>query len=253
MAEHLINYFHCSADNIGDRLCGPAQYLWPTIFRNHKLNGSIERGATVVIIGGGQIFRQLEEMIHRACDVHNKTRIIVWGVGLPKFGSERSNIGKLLKATAAFSTRNFDWREQIPFVPCASCLSPLFDTIPKPAHEFVVYSHRRKPGARHLPPGTPTMTNSWADPKTAIDFLASGETVVTSSYHGVYWAQLIGRRVICIPYNSKFETFQHQPKFSTGEDWLSCVSSAPKLEPLLLEYRHKNLMFAKVVEAALNG
>ena len=94
------------------------------------------------------------------------------------------------------------------------------------------------------------MNNSSCPPKQAIDFIASGETVVTSSYHGVYWAQLMGRKVICIPFNDKFTTFQHAPTIAESDNWPSHVRRAMGTQPLLDEYRALNISFAQKVEGA---
>jgi len=50
----------------------------------------------------------------------------------------------------------------------------------------------------------PHMTNLAGDMEEVIAFLASGEVVVTSSYHGAYWARLLGRKVALLPRGSKF-------------------------------------------------
>lgn len=90
-------------------------------------------------------------------------------------------------------------------------------------------------------------------PREVIDFIASGETIVTSSYHGVYWAQLLGRRVICLPYNDKFETFQHRPTMAEAGDWRSGLAGVSETPPLLEEYRALNHAFAQQALEIWNG
>ncbi|MGB0843298.1 MAG: hypothetical protein ACPGVN_00975 [Alphaproteobacteria bacterium] len=92
------------------------------------------------------------------------------------------------------------------------------------------------------------MNNGGSSAQAAIDFIGSGKTVVTSSYHGVYWAQLLGRKVVCLPYNNKFETFQHQPTFADETNWEAALSTAIQTDPLLEEYRSLNKAFATQVE-----
>jgi len=37
-----------------------------------------------------------------------------------------------------------------------------------------------------------------------IAYIASGATVVTSSYHSMYWGFLLGRNFVSVPFGSKF-------------------------------------------------
>ncbi len=252
MMNKLANVFHCNAENIGDRMCGPAQYLWPKLAQVLPVSKSLPLGVENIILGGGQIFSQLSKLSAENSGRPNPSKLLAWGVGLPVRGAKDGDVKTVSERFRLFSTRNFDWRDVLPFVPCASCLSNIFDTADLPIHEVVVFNHRRKPNANGVPESIPVMANSIADPISALRFIASGETVITSSYHGVYWAQLLGRRVICIPYNDKFRTFQHQPTFASPENWRHCIKQARKYEPLLGEYRFLNEMFARQVEQVWN-
>ena len=40
--------------------------------------------------------------------------------------------------------------------------------------------------------------------------------VVTSSYHGAYWASLMGRRVVMLPFGSKFMSLKYRPPVATS-------------------------------------
>jgi hypothetical protein len=243
-ATKLVNFFHCTADNVGDQMCGPAQFLWPQSYQSAPLNQMNIQGLEVAIVGGGQIFSQLGTTVNSIRERNPDARVIAWGVGLPPRGTRDREVTEVVKAFTAFGTRNYDRRDELLFVPCASCLSPLFDQVNSPQHELVVYLHRRKRGPIDVPKGVPVLNNSMQSPKKAIDFIASGDVVVTSSYHGVYWAQLLGRRVVCIPYNSKFRTFQHPPTLAEPDQWLDSLASSRRTEPLLHEYRNLNYMFA---------
>jgi exopolysaccharide biosynthesis predicted pyruvyltransferase EpsI len=60
------------------------------------------------------------------------------------------------------------------------------------------------------------MSNHEFDFEKVIRFLASGKVVVTNSYHGAYWAILLGCRV-CLyhAFSIKFKKMKHQPGFIT--------------------------------------
>ena len=70
-----------------------------------------------------------------------------------------------------------------------------------------------------------------------LDFLGSGETVLTSSYHGVYWATLLGRKVLAFPFSSKFYTLKHKPNMYPVELWLRKKKSF--IERLNFRYKNK--------------
>jgi hypothetical protein len=252
MTTRLLNVFHCTADNIGDRMCGPSQYLWPSIAQVAPFGKKLPEDIDAVIIGGGQVFAQLDVLSAEYAHRKDPASLVAWGVGLPLHGVKDRNVHIVAQRFRAFSTRNYDWKDELHFVPCASCLSPSFDTPKTPTHDLVIYGHRKKPGAMDVPKGVPVMTNSVDDPLLAINFIASGDTVVTSSYHGVYWAQLLGRRVVCIPYNSKFQTFQNSPSFASSSNWRHSVGSAKRFPPMLEEYRSINRSFARSVEQIWN-
>jgi hypothetical protein len=253
MTNKLFNIFHSDADNIGDYMCGPSQYLWPTKFANFPLSSRLPENIDGAIVGGGQIFSQLQSIANHVSRNTDPTKLVGWGVGLPLRGTNDSSVGKVAKAFSAFSTRNYDWRGALDFVPCASCLSSAFEKRTDPQYEIIVFRHRRKPGPVNVPPSIPSMSNSMNDPQAVIDFIASGETVVTSSYHGVYWAQLLGRKVLCIPYNHKFFTFENLPTFAEPETWLAQLKYVKRIRPLLEEYRILNQDFAQKVEKIWHG
>ncbi|MFV0491644.1 MAG: polysaccharide pyruvyl transferase family protein [Pseudorhodobacter sp.] len=205
------------------------------------------------IIGGGQLFSQLSLTLGLICEVNPDAKVIAWGVGLPPAGRRDKLVREVAQDFALFGTRNYDRREQLSFVPCASCLSPLFDQVAPPRHEVVFFLHRRKGAPVDPPPDAPVLTNAFRPPRDVIDFIASGETVVTSSYHGVYWAQLLGRRVVCLPYNDKFKTFQHRPTMVEPDNWQAGLTMAGQTAPLLEEYRALNHAFAQQALDIWNG
>lgn len=233
-------------------MCGPVQHIWPDRCANQPLTGLV-LDCTNVVVGGGQIFGQLNQLVGSIKKITHSAKVIGWGVGLPPRGTRDGVVMDVVSSFAVFGTRNYDWKDQLTFMPCGSCLSSAFNNVAPARHEVVAYLHRKKPGPSYLPSSIPTMSNRACPPSAVIDFIASGDTVITSSYHGVYWAQLLGRKVICIPYNDKFETFQHAPTKAVPDNWLGAVASARRTAPLLEEYRALNRQFADKAMEIWNG
>lgn len=240
MGKRIKNFFHKDANNVGDRSCGPAKYFFSGEVASENLNAD-KTGQEVKIFGGGSIFDQLR-------GVEKKGLLISWGVGIPPKGKRDQDVSDVVDRFDMFSTRNYDWRDEIRFVPCVSCMSSYFDDAPDPLHDFVVFAHRKKTPELEAPVGVPFMTNRNRSMSEAIDFISSGEVVVTSSYHGVYWAQLLGRKVLCIPFNNKFYTMEDSPYFSTIETWTRDLGKAKRHVSKLGEYRELNIDFSKDVE-----
>ena len=135
----------------------------------------------------------------------------------------------VLKASCALvSTRNSD----VPgceYVPCVSAMSPLFDTLPEPGHDVLLFAHARKSDGMQRPSGIPAMDDHAGTLEETLAFLASGATVVTNSYYGTYWAMCPGRRVLCLPFSDKFRKFERNPV----SDWLEMLPKAETREGVL--------------------
>lgn len=127
---------------------------------------------------------------------------------------------------------NYDW------LPCASCMHPSFDKKREIKHDVVVFSHRKyqvKIG------NLPRMTHDTQNLEKVLDFLGSGETIITSSYHGAYWGTLLGRKVIAFPFSTKFVTLKHNPSFYPVLNW---KYSQVKFRPFKTTFLNKiNLQF----------
>jgi len=138
-----------------------------------------------------------------------------------------------------------DWEAGYRWVPCASCMHPAFDREYQIKNEFVWFEHKKRlvdSKSLDLKPA-PRMLNTGQNIEQIVEFLGSGETVVTNSYHGVYWATLLGRKVVCIPWGNKFDMFRHPPTMATEKDWVDKISKAKEYPDALEECRNANKEF----------
>lgn len=190
--------------NVGDRWSCPMEYFsFPGyLVAFADLRDPPDIAPDVVIYGGGSI---TASPFFRRWDCPT----IAWGVG----HTERQQPWheKMLaehQRAAGLCDVYFprDWMIDLKNrVPCASCMHPAFDEFidTKPKHDVVRYSAARRVEVQ-APADAPHMTNEGGDIETAVRFIASGRKVVTSSYHGAYWAQLLGREVELVSWGSKF-------------------------------------------------
>jgi hypothetical protein len=138
------------------------------------------------------------------------------------------------------------------YAPCSTCMHPVFDTPAQATQDCVLYEHG------DLDPiaigGLPRMSNTGPTRiETVAEFLASGRTVITNSYHGAYWATLLGRRVVVYePWCTKFALMRYPLVECTRENWLARLSEAPLLYPeALAECRAATRAFAERVSLVL--
>lgn len=138
-----------------------------------------------------------------------------------------------------------DWDTDYRWVPCASCMHPAFDKEYEIKNEIVWFEHKKKmiDGKWIDTIPAPRMVNVGQNMEQVIEFLGSGETVVTNSYHGVYWATLLNRKVVCIPWGSKFGMFKHPPTMATQSNWQDKVGLAVSYKSALNECRNANQEF----------
>ena len=147
-----------------------------------------------------------------------------------------------------------DWDTDYRWVPCASCMHSAFDKEYEIKNEIVWFEHKKKmyDGKFLDTIPAPRMLNTGQNMDQIIEFLASGETVVTNSYHGVYWATLLGRKVVCLPWGSKFNMFRHPPVMASEKNWQDKIDKAVSYPNSLDECRTANKEFYEDVLKFIN-
>lgn len=252
----LTHVFRADATNSGDWWSLPAHYA-PFPHKGHLLDIASFRPDTPlhrnVLVGGGGLisphFPQLEQLMHRA-DV----RLIGWGLGHNMAVDVEAGFVEESELRYPHYLDRFDLlgiRDHgTPYrwVPCASCLHPAFSRDYPVRHEVVVYEHKRVPTGLD---GFPKMTNDGNDIIAALEFLGSGRLVLTNSYHGAYWATLLGRRVIAFPFSSKFYGLKHRPALCRPAEWERHAADSKIYPAALSEARQANLEFLCDVERFL--
>jgi hypothetical protein len=79
-------------------------------------------------------------------------------------------------------------------------------------------------------------------------FLGSGRCVLTNSYHGAYWAALLGREVLVFePWNSKWLLTPWRFTHCMRSDWRAKRLEARAFPWALADARRRNILFARRV------
>lgn len=114
-----------------------------------------------------------------------------------------------------------DWKQNLPWVPCASCMHPAFDRSYEIKNEVIWFEHKKQLIKDFGDDPIPRFVNSGNNMDQTIEILGSAETILTNSYHGAYWGALLGRKVIVVnTWSTKFLGFRHPPAFmADGANW----------------------------------
>lgn len=225
----IINYHVVDPTNIGDQLSAPANYFE---FPGHDLEVRDIRSLSaddvtdqhVIVGGGGLLFKRFRNAIALLQtpqqSPHTQGKRILWGVGQQIYKGHQTLVHQSFDYSPYTQGMDlvgirdhdlgYDW------VPCASCMHAEFDKPRTPQHDVVVFSHKK---FQIRVKGVPCLTNEEGDFASVLDFLGSGETVLTSSFHGAYWATLLGRKVLAFPFSSKFHTLKHSPTLYPSRQW----------------------------------
>lgn len=201
-------------------------------------------------MGGGKIFGSLASKItpNDKLALHR----IAWGVSTVQSSVLSFKYARSRRQMTMVGSRDYgDARYE--YAPCVTCMSPLFDLDHSSQHEVVFYLHKTKSQGLDLkiPAGTPVLDNFCASMREAFNFIGSGEVVVSNSYHGVYWALLLGKKVLCLPFSKKFSQYRFDPGYSEAGRWQKDLQKAVSQPDMLAVCRAASRAFEAKVRAAI--
>ena len=211
----MIYEFHRQhRGNAGDFFCNPSRYFKdfsattrPIQLQNKpRYQVTDAEGKIVIVGGGGLIHPSFTDNITQIVK-QQPAKLIVWGIGSNYDVNKDRGYPEWIDEADMLGLR--DYKAGVgEYLPCATCMHRAFDNSYSVRYDKVYYLHgnKEKPNV-----DAPVLTNKSKDIFRIINFLASGETVVTNSYHGAYWAMLLGRNVQVVPWSTKFTTFKYPP------------------------------------------
>jgi hypothetical protein len=260
----ILGIHRCATANVGDRVSTPLIYfdefkdcdiidilcdvdeagnpsaLWQSKFDE----------ADAIVVGGGGLLEMPKFEPGLARILNSGKKVIFWGLGhnrvrMESWAGMRATYTLDLSKVSLLGTRDFGLTDS--WVPCASSLSKLFDAKYEITNDVVFFANRGMAGnSQYIPTDIPPdriMGNDRRPMDEIVKFLGSAELVVTSSYHGAYWATLLGRKVVTIPTSSKFYSLKHPVPFCNRVDWKRFANLARTYPDALLECREANLAF----------
>lgn len=181
--------------NTGDWHCGPGEYFAfpePLALDITQIHGIRPTRDDLVVIGGGGMLGVFDAELEVARSLN--CRKVIWGVG-------GNLVGEKLDAYDTSWADLEGRRDKYPFLPCVSCMHPVWDMMAPVTREWTEVEHFDVPFGAML-------SNQATIRRIAFEIL-SAEKVRTTSYHVAYWAHLMGREVE-IPnlWSSKFHSLR---------------------------------------------
>jgi hypothetical protein len=244
----ILNVQRINENNAGDISCTPVDYFYLANYVEKFCIEKIIQGKSCdyfldfsLLIGGGGLFYLNEKANWQQFFeyyVKNKNKkAVVWGAGLNHHKKGRdARYPEFIHQFDLVGVRDFV--QGIRWVPCVSCMHKIFDVEHKIKHKIVVFEHPEVQIKTQLPKFTNNKTI-----EEAVSFLGSAECVFTNTYHGVYWATLLNKKVIAMPIDNstRFYFFKHPPLIvdKYTEDFSKCVN----YEKALQECRQSNQDF----------
>ena len=231
----MLNFTITRTRNIGDLMCPPLRWLGPNGSKSVRDMRDLEgddtrdelevtlRGGILILGGGGMLHNFWLRRLMPVLREPRPYRAVVWGAGHNNYAMSRT-YPDWMGMCDLVGVR--DYRTDHRWAPCVSCLCPDFDLLADThaPHKYVLFEHVDHPipfkrdGDDEIPFGRNTSFETLGG---VLRFLALGQIVVTTSYHGAYWARLLGRRVVAYPWSSKFLEMRHGDDWPLERDWHS--------------------------------
>ncbi len=261
--NNIIFVYRKNTRNIGDLSCCPKSYFeefknYPSIdilaLKDIKLKNKI------FIVGGGGLFQSFFYEKIKILEKLSKNNIVIyWGAGTDNTATEKLTDLSFLKNSKLVGLR--DKNTKYDFVPCASCMSELFDKYSDTEilHDTVLYLHKDYSipyitYAKDYPYITNKDNKSFEE---IIKFLASTKIIITNSYHGAYWGCLLNKKVIVLPWidkmgnkwlSNKFEQFPFPYIFCEDITQIKdCLNKKLNNSETLIYSREQNKLFLNKV------
>lgn len=182
-----------------------------------------------------EFFARLNPLVKEFVDKlkNNNGPRIIWGAG------HNNDYVKKIKVGLDYPDwlRDFDlvgirdYNQQYDWVPCASCMHPALRKKYIIKNDVIWFEHKKQliKSSEFGSDPIPRFINSGNNIEQTIELLGSANTIITNSYHGVYWGTLLKKRVIVVDaWSSKFNAMKHPPYFLTkGENWKDCFENVP--------------------------
>lgn len=270
---HFVHHLEKSyvPANLGDWICSPYNYFneffssYTCVLHSHwaLLWHEIERDDVVILGGGGMLDNSdaLNDVINKLllkCD-----NVIIWGAGTHKYCED--NAFKMKPTTkpitfekvALGGIRDYNHPYGLQFLPCASSMHPAFVADKGNIKiERNIGTIKSALESEFAVSDVPSFVTNGEPMGTIVNYILSSKVILVSSYHGAFWSQLLGRKVI-LPASrlvvDKYKYFKYPVGIYEGskfdeDELLRIASEIPDHPDFLTEARALNVGFFEKVK-----
>jgi hypothetical protein len=128
----------------------------------------------------------------------------------------------------------------VDYLPCVSCNHPLFDKEYSSIESIGIIEHPRHPINI---PGFDKINNQ-SNIESIINFLSSKSKIVSSTFHGIYWSQLLDKEVLYFKttdtINSKIINMKHRIPICDLSNFSEKINNISSTKGMLSESRKLN-------------
>ena len=254
MNTQKIHFINAIVDlNVGDSVCTPLLYCYDffkdyNVIRHDMFHINwIEISAhDVVIVGGtGMLYvcELFNENFNRLLDIC--PTVIAWSVGFNTHHHSQIHTQIDTNRFKLIGIRDYAHPSGLEYLPCVSSKAIELDKNIELRRKIGIIDHKYFPVSQNIPG---ERIDNGANFQTLTDFIATSEIIVSSSYHCVFWATLMGKKVICADaFSTKFDFFKHKPVFYSG-DMKHDIAQTKAFPNALQEARNLNADFFEKVK-----
>jgi len=223
---HIVQKIHfirrVDMNNTGDRQCCPLSYYYDFFKDYNILAHDIEHikwreisAHDIVIIGGGGLLCSDSFINNINLVLDRCPNVIGWGIGFNRHYDTTLKTSVNTDKFKLLGIRDYNLLPGAAWVPCVSCKGLYFEEPGAIKRKIGIIEHTSFKTPQDL--SYEKMDNS-ENFETLVDFINSSEVILSTSYHMIYWAILLGKKTICVnPFSEKFEYFKYKPAFYSGD------------------------------------
>lgn len=207
---------------------------------------------TIIIGGGGLLGRP--KWTDTIKEISYKNKVILWGAGHNMYVNKRLSykVCETVESSLPTFIDNFqkvglrDYNQGYTWVPCSSCMHTAFDKA------YKIKKTKDTIGIRHKKMKIRTdlfdvisHVENYDDLENFLCHIAQYKNVVTNTYHGAYWAMLLGCKVLVQPWSSKFNDmkFNHKKIKNDVSNFRQDLEGVIPSKDALVEARDANVKF----------
>jgi hypothetical protein len=218
-------------------------------------DSGIEMNKNHIIVGGGGLIHQCHSQMEKIGNDGGKNGLLIgWSLGHNShfIKDELNKYPSYLNNYHLLGIR--DYNTPFNYIPCVSCMNTLFDKQYEIKYPVGIYSHGDNMiDDEGFDKSVPHYNNFNPSLEFVLNFIGSCEVIVTNTFHGLYWAMLLKRRVICVsPFSTRFSRFKYKfPIIENIDEYKDSLDKTYIYDNMVDECRQLNIEFFNNVKELL--